>query len=154
MWLNPSKSSRNLVWRHPWPLDIITDLILSTNLKGNLTNSNLELAAIVLHEDTLLAEVPAARMAVLRSGLDNLPTISWRTHEASTINLVVANLLRIRTLYSRKFFLNPSFFTTQDKKISWQMMPLDSSIYLTPLFLPTCLSPPPPPSRLRNCFLA
>ena len=34
VWLDPSMSSRNLVWCHPWPLDIITELVLSTNLKG------------------------------------------------------------------------------------------------------------------------
>ena len=41
VWLDPSKSSPNLVWRQPWPLDIITELVSSTNLKGTLTNSDI-----------------------------------------------------------------------------------------------------------------
>ena len=49
-------------------------------------------------------------MAAPRSGSDNTPTVSWSTHEASMINPVVADLLRLRALHSRKFFLNPSVF--------------------------------------------
>ena len=49
-------------------------------------------------------------MAAPRSGSDNTLTISWSTHEASMINPVVADLLRIRALHSRKFLLNPSVF--------------------------------------------
>ena len=49
-------------------------------------------------------------MAAPRSGSNNTLSVSWRTHEASTINSVVANLLCIRALHSRKFFLNPYFF--------------------------------------------
>ena len=48
-------------------------------------------------------------MAALLSGFDNTPTVSWNTHESLMINLVVADLLRICALHSRKFFLNPFF---------------------------------------------
>ena len=43
--------------RHPWPPGIIADLVSSTNRDGTITNSDLELAALVLHEATLLAAV-------------------------------------------------------------------------------------------------
>ena len=71
---------------------------------------NLELTALVLQEATLLKAVPKASMAALRSGSDNTLTVSWSMHEASMINPVVADLLRIRALHSRKFFSNPSVF--------------------------------------------
>ena len=73
-------------------------------------NSDLELAALILHEATLLAAVPEARLAAPRSGSDNTPTVSWSTKEASTINPVVADLLRLCALHSRQFFINPSVF--------------------------------------------
>ena len=76
-------------------------LVLDTNLGGALTNSNLELAALILHEDTLLEVCPDANTAAPRSGSDNTPNISWSTWEASTINPVVADLLCICTFYSR-----------------------------------------------------
>ena len=98
------------MWGHPWPPDIIADLVSSTNREGTITNPDLELAALVLHEATLLAAVPEVRLVVPRSGSDNTPTVSWSTKEASTINTVVADLLRLRALYLRQFFLNPSIF--------------------------------------------
>ena len=49
-------------------------------------------------------------MAAPRSGSDNTPTVSWSTREASAINPVVSDLLRIRALHSRQFFLSLSVF--------------------------------------------
>ena len=77
MCIDTSKYGRCLVWCHPWPPDIITNLVLATNPERQLTNSNLNLIALILHEETILAEVPAACMAAPRSGLDNTPTILW-----------------------------------------------------------------------------
>ena len=88
--LDPSRSGKDLVWHHPWPEDIIADLVSSKNREGTITNSNLELAALVLHEATLITEVPEARLATPRSGSDNAPNVSWSMKEASTINPVVA----------------------------------------------------------------
>ena len=93
VWLDPARTGQNLVWRLPWPPDIVTSLISLTNPQGTNTNSDLELAALILQEATLLKAVPKANMAAPRSGSDNTPTVSWSMHEASMINLVVADLL-------------------------------------------------------------
>ena len=98
------------MWRHPWPPDIIKALISDKNPEVTLTNSKLELAALVLHKATLLDTCLEAMMAVPRSVSDNTPTLSWSTRETSTTNPVVADLFRIRALHSRQFFLNPSVF--------------------------------------------
>ena len=110
MWLDLARTGQNLVWRHPWPPDIITSLVSLANPQGTITNSDLELAALVLQETTLLKAVPKACMVAPRSGSDNTLTVSWSMCEASMINPVVADLLRIRALHSRKLFLNPSVF--------------------------------------------
>ena len=110
VWLDLSRSGKDLVWHHPWPADIIAGLVSSTNREGTITNSDLELAALVLHEATLLASATEARMTTPRPGLDNTPIVSWSMKEASTINPVVAELLRLRALHSRQFFLRPSVF--------------------------------------------
>ena len=110
MWLDPARTGQNLVCQIPWTQDIVTSLVSSTNPQGTITNFNLELAALVLQEATLLEAVPKARMAALLSGSDNTHTVSWSRHEANMINPVVAGLLRIRALHSRKIFLNPSVF--------------------------------------------
>ena len=108
--INPEKTGHNLVWRHPWPPDIIEDLVLSTNMKGTITNSYLELVTLVVHKATLLAAFPEVRMVVPRSGSYNNPTVSWSTREASVINPVVADLLRIHVLHSIYVFLESSVF--------------------------------------------
>ena len=110
VWLNPSGLGTSIVWRHPWPPDIIKEIISDRNPYGTLRNSDLKLNALVLHEATLLETCPEAMMAAPQSGSDNTPTVSWSTQEASTINPVVADLLCIRTLHSCQFFLNPSVF--------------------------------------------
>ena len=68
-----------MVWRHPWPAYIIANLVSSKNREGMISNSNLELAALVIHEATLLVAVPDARLAAPRPGYDNTPTVSWST---------------------------------------------------------------------------
>ena len=108
MWLDPYCSGKDLLWRHPWPSDIIADLISSTDMEGEITNSDLELDALILHEATLLVAVPEASLVAPCSGLDNTLTISWSMKEASTINPVVADLLCLRALNPKQFFLNPS----------------------------------------------
>ena len=110
VWLDPSRSGKDLVWHHPWPSDIIVKIVSSTNRDRMITNSNLELVEIVLHEAILLAAVTDARLAAPHSGSDNTPTASWSTKEFSTINPVVAELLRLRALHLRQFFINPSVF--------------------------------------------
>ena len=75
-----------------------------------MTNSDLKLATLVLHEATLLGLCSEANMATYCSESDNTPTSSCITRETSTIKPVVADLLRIHMLHPLNFFLNPSFF--------------------------------------------
>ena len=60
--MNPSRSGLSLAWRHPWLLNIIAELILDRNPGGTLTNYNINLADLVIHEDTLLDVCPEANM--------------------------------------------------------------------------------------------
>ena len=48
VWIDPNEDGRNYVWRLPWPEDIRTDLVSFNNPLGRITNSDLELAALVL----------------------------------------------------------------------------------------------------------
>ena len=76
VWLDPSSSGQDLVWRHPWLEEIIANPISSTNRDGKITNSDMELSVLVLHEATILAAFTEARMDNPRSGSDKTPTIS------------------------------------------------------------------------------
>ena len=135
VWFNPARTGQNLVWRYPWPPDIIASLVCLTNPQGMITNSNLDLSALILQEANVLKAAPKARMAAPRSGSDNKTSVSCSTCKASMINPVVSDLLRICTLHSIKFFLNPSVFTIQAKKTAWPTMLHIYFIYPTPNFL-------------------
>ena len=63
VWIDPYRSVSRIVWRHPWSPDIIAALVLDKNTGGTLTNSDLELFALVLHKATLLSVYPDANMA-------------------------------------------------------------------------------------------
>ena len=91
------------MWHHPWLKDIIAYLVSVTNPGRTLTKSNLDLAALILNEDTFLEVCLDANMDVPRSVSDNTPTVSWITWKAYTFNLVVTDLLHICTLHSTQF---------------------------------------------------
>ena len=109
------------------------------NPEGTLTNSNLELAALVLHEAALLETCPEAKMAAPQSVLDNTPTGASGRHRLSTWWLWTSSASACSTLAS--FFSTLCSSTTQDWKIAWRMTHLAYLILLTHHFLPTCLSP-------------
>ena len=48
VWIDPDGTGANFVWRVKWPADIVSDLVTWDNPAGVITNSDLELAALVL----------------------------------------------------------------------------------------------------------
>ena len=86
----------------------MADLISLDNPKGRITNSDLELEALVIQEVTFpLIYIDPAWQAP-SSGSDNTPTVAWTFKETSTINPVVADLLRIRSIPNRQITISPS----------------------------------------------
>ena len=74
--LDLARTGQNLVWPLPWHLDAVTSLVSSTNPQGKITNSDIDLAALILQEATLPEAVPKDHMAAPHSGSDNTPTVS------------------------------------------------------------------------------
>ena len=110
VWIDPWGSVCILVLCHPWPLDIINNLVSTTNLELHITNCNPAIASLILHKSTITAAVLEAWMSATRYGSYNTLILLWNMCEASTINPVITELLRIYALHSRQFFLNPFFF--------------------------------------------
>ena len=48
--MDPDGSGKNFVWRLQWPEDIVADIVKWENPSGGITNSDLELAALLLQE--------------------------------------------------------------------------------------------------------
>ena len=76
VWIDPNEGGLNYVWRLPWPEDIRVDLVSFENPQGRITNSDLELAALVLQEATFpfVFTNPAWRAPFNVS--DNTPTVA------------------------------------------------------------------------------
>jgi hypothetical protein len=76
VWLGGECELEPLVWRVVFPPDITDKVVSYDNPNGTLTNSDLELAAILLHEMVLERAVNVRhRRAVIFS--DNKPSVAW-----------------------------------------------------------------------------
>ncbi len=84
VWFGGRTDLSPLVWRVVWPPDITRAVISSSNPAGTLTNSDLELAGLLLHYLVLEDHVgPAMAQAQLVIGCDNSPAVAWSTRMAT-----------------------------------------------------------------------
>ena len=60
---DPSRADCIIVLRHHWPPYISSDLVLVTNPEGSITNSDLNISSLILHDNTLLVAVLETSMA-------------------------------------------------------------------------------------------
>jgi hypothetical protein len=84
VWFGGQKDLAPIVWRIEWPKDITEALVSDKNPLGTITNSDLEMAGVVLHEAVLESHIGNAMEAAhLVIGCDNSPAVSWTTRMAS-----------------------------------------------------------------------
>ena len=88
----------------------MVDLVSNHNPHGRITNSDLELAALVLQEATFtfVSANPVWRAPF--TGSDNTPTLACTFRETSTVSPVVADLIHLRSLVNLQFKITPSVF--------------------------------------------
>ena len=87
------------VFRLQWPPDITNNVISDANLKGSITNLDLELAGLVLL--WLMMEHVCGPLAEKRIALfsDNSPIVSWVQQMACPSSLVAEQLIRVLALH-------------------------------------------------------
>ena len=110
VWIDPDGSGKNFVWWLQWPEDIVADLVTWKTPTGGITNSDLELVVLMLQESCFPLACSRHAWPAPSTVSDNTPTVSWRFREASTVNPVVADLLRVRAEINSRAMLTPSFF--------------------------------------------
>jgi len=108
VWFPPDDSSGPdtivhpaIAWRHPFPMDIQDKVVSFSNLGGTITNSDLELAGTLAHQDVLVQSQDCRERTVM-SGCDNTPSVSWRTKGSTTTAGPASYLLREASLHQRK----------------------------------------------------
>ena len=105
VWFSGACPLRPHVWRLEWPADITKEVVSSANPGGRLTNSDLEMAAVVLQFGVLEAIVPTLRHVNTIIHSDNSPSVSWATTMATKSAKSEAAHRLLRGLAMRQRFL-------------------------------------------------
>ena len=82
VWFSGKSELPPTVWRIQWPADITAAVISDSNPGGTLTNSDLEMAAVLIQQSVLDSLVPMRHKAALIHS-DNTPSVSWVTKMAT-----------------------------------------------------------------------
>jgi len=100
--LGKGKECPPTVFRYEWPDDIKADLVTEDNRKGRITNSDLEMAGLLML--WLVMEEVCGPMEKQRVALfsNNDPTVSWVKRLASRHSRVAAQLIRALALRMHK----------------------------------------------------
>ena len=108
VWLPTSlaHASTPFVWRCKFPPAVQEALVSFDNPDGSINNSELELAASILHEATLLSAPPVDRPVTCLFGSDNTPTVAWLQRASLTTDGPAATLLHLRSRLRRAHQLN------------------------------------------------
>jgi hypothetical protein len=78
VWFSGRLSITPTVWRVQWPHDITTNVVSDSNPTGTITNSDLEMAGVLIHQMVLeqLVDMRHKRSVI---HCDNSPSVSWAT---------------------------------------------------------------------------
>jgi hypothetical protein len=84
VWFGGETDMEPIVWRIEWPPDLTKAVVSDQNPSGTLTNSDLEMAGVLLHEAVIEAHLgPAMQGPQIAIGCDNSPAVAWTTRMAS-----------------------------------------------------------------------
>jgi hypothetical protein len=89
-----------VLWRAPFSAHIQNRLVSFSNPHGDITNSDLELASVVAHQDILVQHFDA-RESTFSLLNDNTPAVSRSRKGSVTSRSAVAHLLRLGSLHQR-----------------------------------------------------
>jgi hypothetical protein len=84
VWFGGKTKLDPIVWRIQWPKDITGALVSDSNPHGTITNSDLEMAGVLLQEAVLEAELGSCMVGKhFVIGSDNSPAVAWTARMAS-----------------------------------------------------------------------
>jgi hypothetical protein len=106
--------SHPILWRYPFPTTVQAEVVSSSHPTGTITNSDLELAGTLAHDDILANSVPVTHLTTC--GLsDNTPAIAWRSKGSTTTTGPAAYLLQLAALHQRHYRYKPQHFHISGK---------------------------------------
>ena len=84
VWFSGQCPLPETVWQLQWPRDITAAVISESNPTGTLTNSDLEMAAVVLQLNVLEPLVPLLHHKLMQIHSNNTPSVAWLTKMGKT----------------------------------------------------------------------
>jgi hypothetical protein len=99
VWLQGTTHIQPHVWRLPFPQDITDRLVSFKNKSGDITNSDLEMAGVLL-QWLVLEHISPCSLKFAHVGIysDNTPTVAWATRLTSSSSSIAGHLLRALAL--------------------------------------------------------
>ena len=97
-----------ILWRAQFPRYIQDKLVSFQHPTGTITNSDLELAGTIAHDDILTTEVPVQHLTTCALS-DNTPAVAWRNKGSTTTTGPAAYLLQVSALHQRHHRYKPEF---------------------------------------------
>jgi hypothetical protein len=109
VWFGGNKTLRPIVWRIQWPADVTKSVVSATNPTGQITNSDLEMAGVLLQEAVLETAIGKAMVgAQIAIGCDNSPAVAWTTRMATRSETPISfRLLRGLAMRQRQTWSAP-----------------------------------------------
>ena len=83
VWFSGQCPLPETVWRLQWPLDITAAVVSESNPTWALTNSDLEMATVVLQSNDLTPHVSSMHHKSTHIHSDNTPSVAWMTKMAT-----------------------------------------------------------------------
>ena len=100
VWLSGTEKLQPTVWRLEFPEEIRRRVISFDNPTGDITNSDLEMAGLLVEFIVLEYLVPLEGQHAA-AWCDNTPTVSWATKLSSSKSMIAARLIRALALRLR-----------------------------------------------------
>jgi hypothetical protein len=97
VWLSGTRQLSPVVWRVEWPEDIRRNVVSFDNPTGTITNSDLEMAGMLLHY-LVLEHLVQLKHVHVAAWCDNTPTVSWTNKLSSSRSMVAGRLTRALAL--------------------------------------------------------
>jgi hypothetical protein len=129
VWISGTDHMHPIVWRMPFPSDIENRLVSHSNPTGDITNSDLEMAGVLL-QWLVLEQVAPASLEHKHIGIfsDNMPTVAWATCLHSSRSKVAGHLLHALAIHQHAHRASPfSLYQLPGKTTTWQMLHHDHS---------------------------
>ncbi|KAL7524573.1 hypothetical protein ACHAWF_001001, partial [Thalassiosira exigua] len=95
--------TRPRLWRDPFPPDIQRRFLSFDNPKGDITNSDCELAGVVAHQDVAAQTTDVRHRTIGTTLCDNTPSVAWTLRGSVLRHSVAAYLLRLLALHRRHY---------------------------------------------------